>query len=219
MSDPRIERGMRTQLGVRLEALQCGAEAIGWKVGFNLPAIQERLGIDRPVAGFLTSGGLVPDGGTWLVDEEDPELVAEPEVAVEIGDDGRTIAALMPAIELTVPPDLSLPLEEMLARNVFHRAVAFGPRSEPGSPGVARLYVDGELREQVPAERTGSHLEPMVDAIAARLAEVGEKLRPGDRIITGVLAPPPVVTAGQAVRLELDQLGAVELSIEPALGR
>jgi 2-keto-4-pentenoate hydratase len=196
-----------------MEALQGGADPVGWKVGFNLPAIQERLGIDRPVAGFLTTAGLVPDGGTWFVDEEEPELVAEPEVAVEIGADGRSIAALMPAIELTAPPDLSMDLEQMLAGNVFHRAVAFGPRSDPAPPGAARLYVDGELREEVPADRTGEHLEPMVAVIADRLAEVGQHLRPGDRIITGVLAPPPVVTAGQVVRLELDGLGAVELRL------
>lgn len=212
MSDPRIERGMRTQLGVRLEALQGGAEPIGWKVGFNLPAIQERLGIDRPVAGFLTTAGLVPDGGWWPVDEGG-ELVAEPEVAVEIGDDSRSIVAQMPAIELTAPPDLSLDLEEILAGNVFHRAVVFGPRTESVPPGAARLYVDGELCEEVPAERTGDHLEPMVTAIADRLAEAGEHLRPGDRIITGVLAPPPVVAANQRVRLEIDRLGAVEVSL------
>jgi 2-keto-4-pentenoate hydratase len=203
---------MRTQLGVRMEALQGGADPVGWKVGFNLPAIQERLGLDRPVAGFLTTAGLVPDGGWWPV-EESGEIVAEPEVAVEIGSDGRSIAALMPAIELTAPPDLSLDLEEILAGNVFHRAVVFGPRSEPAPPGAARLYVDGELREEVPADRTGGHLEPMVAVIAERLAEAGERLRPGDRIITGVLAPPPVVVAGQRVRLELDGLGAVELSL------
>ncbi len=203
---------MRTQLRVRLEALQGGAEPVGWKVGFNLPAIQERLGIDRPVAGFLTTAGLVPDGDWWPVDEGG-ELVAEPEIGVELGDDARSIAVLMPAIELAAPPDLSLDLEEILAGNVFHRAVAFGPGAEPGPPGAARLYVDGELREQVPAERTGEHLEAMVAVIADRLAEAGERLRPGDRIITGVLAPPPTVAAGQRVRLELDRLGAVEVSL------
>ena len=141
------------------------------------------------------------------------ELVAEPEVAVEIGSDGRSIAALMPAIELTAPPDLSLDLEEILAGNVFHRAVAFGPRSEPAPPGAARLYVDGELCEEVPAE---SHRRtPRADGRRGRGAprRGGEHLRPGDRIITGVLAPPPVVVAGQRVRLELDELGAVEMSL------
>jgi hypothetical protein len=53
--DPRVERGMRTQLGVRMEALQGGADPVGWKVGFNLPAVQQQLGLDRPIAGFPDS--------------------------------------------------------------------------------------------------------------------------------------------------------------------
>jgi 2-keto-4-pentenoate hydratase len=210
--DRRIEHGMRLQLGVRTEALQGGADPVGWKVGFNLPEIQARLGIDRPVVGFLTTAGLVPDGGWWPVDEGG-ELVAEPEIAVEIGRDGRSIAALMPAIELTAPPDLSMDLEEILADNIFHRAVSFGPSSPPGPPGAARLSVDGEVVAEATAERTGEHLEEMVAVVADRLADAGQHLRHGDRIITGVIAPPPRVHAGQGVRLELDELGAVELSL------
>ena len=52
----------------------------------------------------------------------------------------------------------------------------------------------------------------MVDAVAARLEAAGEQLRPGERIITGVLAPPHPAEPGDRVRLELDALGAVELS-------
>jgi 2-keto-4-pentenoate hydratase len=51
----------------------------------------------------------------------------------------------------------------------------------------------------------------MVAAVAGRLAAAGASLSPGERIITGVLAPPPAVGAGDVVRLELDSLGAVEL--------
>ena len=64
----------------------------------------------------------------------------------------------------------------------------------------------------MPAERTGAHLEAMVAAVSDRLAAAGERLRPGDRIITGVIAPPPTVKAGDVVRLELESLGAVELA-------
>ena len=47
------------------------------------------------------------------------------------------------------------------------------------------------------AEETGARLEAMVEAVAARLAAAGEELRPGDRIITGVLAPPHEARAGR----------------------
>ena len=105
-----------------------GAQAIGWKVGFNVPAVQEKLGIEAPLAGFLSSAGRARDGAS-SPPAAGPS-VAEPEVAVELGDDGRTIVALLPALEVADPPDLSWDVERILAGNIFHRAVAFGPRVE-----------------------------------------------------------------------------------------
>ena len=51
----------------------------------------------------------------------------------------------------------------------------------------------------------------MVEAVAARLAAAGEELRAGDRIITGIIAPPHQAEPGDVVRLELEALGGVEL--------
>ena len=51
----------------------------------------------------------------------------------------------------------------------------------------------------------------MVRAVADRIAAAGEQPRPGQRIITGVLAPPHPAQPGDTVRLELDALGGVEL--------
>jgi 2-keto-4-pentenoate hydratase len=71
--------------------------------------------------------------------------------------------------------------------------------------------VNGEEQHALSAEQTVANLDAMVDAVAGRLADVGEALQPGDRIITGVLAPPHKASPGDTVRLELDGLGGVEL--------
>jgi 2-keto-4-pentenoate hydratase len=210
VSEDRIAHGMRAQLARRRQLLDGGARPLGWKVAFNIPAVQELLGIDRPLAGFLSTDGLARDGGTWPTHGE--PLVAEPEIAVEIGADGRSIAALLPALEVSDPPDLALAVDAMLAGNIFHRAVAFGRRADADAPGPARFIVNGELRAEVDADGTRAHLEPMVEVIAGRLSDAGEELRPGDRIITGVIAPPTPVTEGDTVRLDLETIGAVELS-------
>lgn len=196
-----IEQGTEAMLVRRTKILDAGAEPIGWKVGFNVPEIQRKLGLDAPLAGFLTTDSLIEDD--W---DEYPVLV-ESEVAVEIGDDGRSIVALLPALELTDPPDLDLEIEQILAGNIFHRAVAFGPRVETTDPGAGRILVNGEEQHAVKPEG----LERMVQAVAARLEAAGEELRPGERIITGVLAPPYEAKEGDTVRLELDALGSVEL--------
>jgi 2-keto-4-pentenoate hydratase len=202
-----VERGTAALLTRRREILAQGAEPIGWKVGFNLPEFQERLGIDRALAGFLTSDGLLEDGSEW----DDLPVVVESEVAVELGPDGRSIAALLPALELADPPDLDLGVEQILAGNIFHRGVAFGPRAETREPGAARIIVNGEEQHALSAEQTAANLEAMVEAVAGRLADADEELQPGDRIITGVLAPPHRAEPGDTVRLELESVGAVEL--------
>jgi 2-keto-4-pentenoate hydratase len=202
-----VERGTEALLMRRRESLAQGAEPLGWKIGFNLPEFQEKLGIDGPLAGFLTRDGLLEDGAEW----DDLPVIVESEVGVEIGDDGRAIVALLPALELADPPDLDLGVEQILAGNIFHRAVAFGPRVETREPGAGRILVNGEEQHSLSAEQTVANLDAMVDAVAGRLADVGEELQPGDRIITGVLAPPHKASPGDTVRLELDGLGGVEL--------
>jgi 2-keto-4-pentenoate hydratase len=205
-----VERGTEALLTRRREILAQGAEPIGWKIGFNVRETQERLGIDAPLAGFLTTDGLLEDGATWSI-EDGGEVIVESEVALEVGPDNRSIAALFPALELADTPDLDLEVEQILAGNIFHRAVAFGPRVETREPGAARILVNGEEQHTVPAERTGTRLQAMVEAVAARLAAAGEELRAGDRIITGIIAPPHEAKPGDVVRLELEALGGVEL--------
>ena len=193
----------------RREKLAQSAEPIGWKIGFNVPEIQEKLGLDAPLAGYLSNDGLIEDGTTWSL--EDAAVVVESEVAVELGEDGRSIAALMPALELTDPIDFDLDIEQILAGNIFHRAVAFGPRVETTEPGEGRILVNGEQQHALTADYTAHALDDMVQAVADRLGAARERLRPRERIITGVLAPPHPARPGDTVRLELDALGGVEL--------
>ncbi len=209
-SDGNAERGMMAQLVRRREILAQGAQPIGWKIGFNLPKFQEQLGIDRPVAGFLTTDTLLEDGAEWSLGG-DGEVIVESEVAVELGADARSIAALRPALELADPPDLRIELEQILAGDIFHRGVAFGPRVETHTPGAARILVNGEVEHEIDADTAGARLEEMVGVVADRLAAAGEELRAGERIITGVLAPPHKPGPGERVRLEIDGIGAVEL--------
>ncbi len=212
--DDPVATGTRALLVRRREQLARGAEPLGWKIGFNLPAPQEKLGIDAPLAGFLTSDTLLESGATWPLGEQG-QVIVESEVGVEIGPDGRSIVALLPALELADPPDLELGVDTILAGNIFHRGVAFGPRAETGSPGAARILVNGEETAAISAEEAGARLTEMVEAATRRLDAAGEELRPGAVIITGVLAPPHTAEPGDTLRLELEAAGGVELHFAP----
>ena len=204
-----VERGTAAMLVRRRELLAQSAEPIGWKVGFNISVAQQKLGIDAPLAGFLTTDGLLADGAEVSLAEG--PLVVESEVAVELGDDARSIVALLPALEIADPPDLDQDVETILAGNIFHRAVAFGPRVHASAPGGARILVNGDVEHEVAPAETVAHLEDMIEAVRRRLLAADEDLSPGDRIITGVIAPPHAAQPGDRVRLELSELGGVEL--------
>jgi 2-keto-4-pentenoate hydratase len=209
--DERIAKGMNTQLDGWRDALAApGVERVGWKVGLNAPPVMEALGIDRPVIGWIASGtaldppGDVPTAGTT-------KLGAEPELAITVGADGA-VAGLGPAIELV---DVDQPFEDLaaiLAADIFHHGVLFGPVSEPRPlDGItARVERDGapeaelDLAQKVDPEET-------VALVRGRLEELGETLEPGDRIIAGSLTPILWAEPGAEVVLDLGPLGSVAL--------
>ena len=204
-----VERGTAAMLVRRRERLAQGAEPVGWKIGFNISAAQQKLGIDAPLAGFLSTDGLLDSGAE--VSLADGPVVVESEIAVELGDDARSIAALLPALEVADPPDLDQDVETILAGNIFHRAVAFGPRVDTREAGAARILVNDEVEHELAPAETAARLTEMIEAVRRRLLDVDEDLSPGDRIITGVIAPPHAAHPGDRVRLELEAVGGVEL--------
>jgi 2-keto-4-pentenoate hydratase len=223
--DPRVAAGLPAQLARRSQLLADGAKALGWKVGFNMPAVQRAFGISQPISGFLTTAALVPAGGSHsLAGAAQP--MAEPEVAVHIGaelavdcDAGAAEAAIVafgPAIEVADVDSSLTDLTEIVGTNVFHRAVRLGPpvAGVPIAGIVARVALNGEpFGEANPLEAT---LDPVgvVRLIARTIGSVGERLRPGDVIISGALVPPPVVAPGDELALDVGPLGSLSLAFE-----
>jgi len=153
--------------------------------------------------------------------------MAEPELAIHIGaevapDCGRdaaqnAIAGLGPAIEVADVHPPSTDLTEIVATNVYHRAVLLGEQVDGASiAGVlARVTLNGEpFGEVSPLEAT---LDPVdvVRLIARTIGTAGEYLRPRDVIIAGSLVPPPVVSAGDELALDLGPIGRLSLAFVP----
>jgi len=87
------------------------------------------------------------------------------------------LAVALELVEVARPPG---GLEAIVAANVLHRAVAFGPtRADAQLRGArARLLVGGEVREEGPI-RGGP--ERTLCAVAGLIAAVGERREPGHR--------------------------------------
>jgi 2-keto-4-pentenoate hydratase len=212
--DPRLSRALEAQLEQWRAALGAGAVRVGWKLGMG---DAERIGADPPT-GHLTSASLLEPGGLYRGPPAGA-LHADAEVAVEMGEDvapdadadtaRRAIAAYGGALEIVDLADASHDAEAIVAANVFHRAVAFGPWHRELPSVEARLVVGGEVRAAAPAPLD---LADAVRGAARVLGAVGERLRAGDRIITGSVVQVPIAP-GDDVVADLGALGRVGLTI------
>lgn len=179
-------------------------DIVGWKMGLTVPAVQQHLGLDGPVMGHLPRSALIEGehslaGGT--------SVALEPELAVEIGQDGG-VGRMAVALEV-VDLNRSLEeLEEVLAENVFQRAVTFGPLSQAMQDPEVIVSVNGQARPAVRA------LEPPADTLRfvhQFLGRFGVTPEQGQVVIAGSLTPAIVVNAGDTVQVRADGLGQVSL--------
>ncbi len=207
-----LSRGMRLLLARRTADIAGGASPVGWKIGFNAPAVQQHFGISEPVVGYLMDTGVSADGATVPVGRWTAPAI-EVEVAIRVGPDGE-VAGLAPALELV---DLDLPfddLEPILAGNVFQRGVVFGAEVPGVDPWAVRVAVardgdtvaEGELSEDPAAT---------VAFVRAFLDAHGAKLEPGERIIAGSMIAPLAVAPGDDLRVSFGPLGVLGVSFAP----
>ena len=196
--DERVERGMRRQLASAPD------DRIGWKMALNAPAIMQALGMPEPALGWL-SRERVAEGEHSLAGSANPAV--EPELLLEAGEDGA-LARIGVALEVV---DLDRPLEqveEVIAGNVFHRAVALGELGAAVEPGEAVFSLNGEERARI------TEIEPPARTLAFVgdfLERLGERLEPGDLVIAGALAPAAQVAVGDDAELTVGGVGSVSL--------
>jgi 2-keto-4-pentenoate hydratase len=218
---------MRAALARRQAELGAGARPVGWKIGINVPAVQRQLGLDAPVVGYLTSATeLAPGAERSLAAMTHPAV--EPEVAIHLGEPvaagadadavRNAIAGLGAAIELV---DVDLPFEDLeaiVAGNIFHRGVVFGPPDASragGSLEGLRVRVTRNGAEEADADVAEAGEDPVgvVRHVAGLLAPLGVSLQAGDRIIAGSLTAPLPVTPGDSIGVEIEPIGSIGLEL------
>lgn len=217
-----VARSLKSQADVRRRALTHGAAHVGWKVAKDMPGVDEHLGPGSMVFGYLISTTVLPSGERYRTRPVET-LRAETELALTLRRDidptadaagcAEAISGIAVAVEIV---DVAQPpggdMHEIIAENVFHRAVAFGPTYPVtflANRAPARITVNGSVRE---AGAIGLHLgEPLAD-MARLLTAIGEHLRAGDRVITGSITHVPV-QIGDTVVAQIDGLGTAAISI------
>ena len=211
---------MRALLDRRDADIAAGVRAVGWKIGFNTPAIQEHFGLAQPVVGYLTDAGVTPDGATvplagWVAP------AVEVEVAIRVGPD-LGVAGLAPALELV---DLGEPLhdiEVVLAGNICQRGVVFGAEVPGVDPWAIVATVTKTANDSAATEdasgaavaegRLTEDPATTTEFVRSYLASHGAQLAEGDRIIAGSVVAPVAVAPGDALAVTFGPLGALRIA-------
>jgi 2-keto-4-pentenoate hydratase len=200
----RLVAATRAQLAARQRLLDGGAAHVGWKLGMG-----DRESIDGHIAvGYLTSATLLEPGQAYAADPR-ARLHVDAEACAQLAGPDE-IAAYGVALEIVDLAPLAGEPDSVIAANVFHLAVGFGPLTPDEPVGAAvGLWVNGSPRA---AGRWPADLRERLARAAAVLHEAGEQLRVGDRVITGSIVQLPVA-AGDQVAVTVGEDSAVTAQI------
>lgn len=226
-SPKKIQRGMQRQLALWRESV-APQQRLGWKIGFNLAADQQRLGLPSAMVGFLSGAHRLAPGGSYPAPPH-ARLLIEPEVALLIGADlpagagaaqaNAAIEAYAAALELVdTTRSVSDDIEAILAGNMFHEAVVLGEqRLAPSDYHREQLALSLRINNRevgtLEPQRVPEEFSALIITVANILAEHGEQLRKGDWIITGAAARAVPVQAGDVISLDMGPLGEAGLTI------
>jgi 2-keto-4-pentenoate hydratase len=134
----------------------------------------------------------------------------EVELAARVDDDGG-IAGLGPALEL-VDLDISFDdIEPVLAANICHRGVVFGPEVPGADPRAmaATVTKDGAV---VAEGKLTKGPAATIAFVRSYLAAHGAALEAGQRIICGSVVPPVAVAPGDALDVSFGLFGRLRVT-------
>jgi len=224
----KIQRGMTRLLTAWRESVAGREQRLGWKVGFSMPADQQRLNLPSAMVGYLSRERSLASGQQYRASAAS-NLLVEPEVAILIGRDvparagadraKAAIAAYTAALEMVdTTRSVNDDIEEILAGNMFHEAVVLADQRLPPNAfsreqlGLT-LCVNGNEVRTLEQQRVPENFASLICTVADILAAHGEQLQSGDWIITGAAAKPVPIHAGDNVTLDMGFLGKLSLII------
>ncbi|MHA6793652.1 2-keto-4-pentenoate hydratase [Pseudonocardia bannensis] len=177
-----------------------GARRIGWKLGYTSAAMREQMRVDAPNLGPLLDSMLVPDGGAVPAHLVHPR--AEPEIAVRIGADGEPVE-VRAALEIvdSVWRDYWFTLEANTADGSSAAGVVLGPVLPADGLDVLAVQVrrNGEPAGRGSGAAAMGHPFTALRWLAGELPRRGERLCPGDLVITGGLTAAVPIEPGDEI--------------------
>ncbi|MER7273290.1 fumarylacetoacetate hydrolase family protein [Dactylosporangium sp. NPDC000244] len=195
---------------------------VGMKLGFTSTAKAAQMGVFDVIAGVLTAGMRVADGGTADLPLIHPRI--EPELAFLVGDGVHggdlttAVVAVAPAAEIIDSRyrNFSFTLEDVVADNASAAAFAIGPWQDftaaraldLGNLGVV-LEVDGTVVQAGSTAAILGHPLRALEVCARMVREHGFVLPAGSVVLAGAATAAVPLTAGAVVEASVTGLGRV----------
>jgi 2-keto-4-pentenoate hydratase len=224
MTTPYVA-GFAAQLDAMRGRIAAGMPRRGWKVGINVPEIQAKLGVEHSLVGWLDGDKIlrsgaklpIPPGSLFHVE---PELCLRLEESVDAGVDLVTarvaVDAVAPALEIVDYAKPANTLTDIVRHSMFHVACALGdwrPVPPHGRIDIAHevlLRVGSRESEPARADLVPADVGEIVLLVASVLHELGERLLPGDLILSGSFTARALpLAASQTAVATLGDLGVV----------
>ena len=208
---------------------------VGHKIGCTTSVMQSLLGIPNPCAGTIHEMGVLR-GSALLPRSRFVKLGIECEIAVELAQDlepeetpcdrdsvAAAVGAVMAAIEIVddrYRDYRALGVPTLIADDFFHSGCVLGERVTDWRrldlatlTGVTRI--DGmEAGRGRGALVMGHPLQALAWLANARAMHGLEPLRAGEFVLLGSVVATRWLNAGEHARVEIDALGALELSVD-----
>lgn len=204
-----------------------GERRIGIKMGLTSKAKMAQVGVSEMTWGLLTDAMLIDDGGTLPLDRFIHPR-AEPEVAFLIGKPlaGRVtaltafaaidgVAAAMEIIDSRFQ-NFRFRITDVIADNSSSSAFVVGPWNAPdtdvGNLGMALAFDGRPVGIGSSAAILGHPLRSLVAAVAI-LERYGERLEPGDILLSGASTAAEPLRRRTRVRVEVERLGTCGFAV------
>jgi 2-oxo-3-hexenedioate decarboxylase len=225
------EWGYAAQAVDRTVRLAAGEQLVGAKLGLTSAAKQQRMGVDRPIVGFLTRSMLVrPDGvgdrlTSWAQPRIEPEIafvtsrpIGHPLAADEVEAHIATVVIAAEVIDSRWS-DYRFRLPDVLADNTSAAGVVVGagPIELAEIADLSSLACVVEVDGEVVHRATGAAIlgDPLraVQLLSEHLARRGEVLPAGSLVLAGALTDAVPLHVGRHYLLAIDALGELTFDL------
>lgn len=226
--DPSLDEqwGYDVQALDRAQRIAAGEQVIGAKLGLTSAAKQQRMGVDRPIVGFLTD--------TMRVDADSLAVAAagwaqpriEPEIAFVTGrplsspltlaEAGRTVDAVTVAAEIIDSryDGYRFRLPDVVADNTSAAGFLVGSLSRLADlDDLARVRAEVEVDDDIVHAATGAailgHPLRAIVWLSGHLARHGQTLPSGSLVLAGSVTDAVPLVAGSRYVIRTGTLGTV----------